>query len=122
MDRTQLITIIVTAVVSVIAKELFQWFWGVCKTLSITNTIKAKFRALFTKTNRAILWDIVGIVFYGGVLVNFALQDSSPTRLEILLMLGAALLLIIMAVSLLFHVTKASIEREQDAKQRETTT
>jgi hypothetical protein len=122
LDTSKLVTIVVTAVVAVIAKELVQWLWAMFKTLSVISTIRAKIKAIFTKTNRAIIWDILGVLFYGGVLVNFALKNSPPTRLEILLMLGAAFLMIVMSGSLLFHVGKAAVEREHAAKQRESGT
>jgi hypothetical protein len=120
LDKTQLVTIAVTAVISVIAKELVQWLWGMFKTLSITNTIKAKVRGILTKNNLKIFWDIVGLSFYGGVLVQFALQDSSPTRLEILLMMGAAFMILVTGISLIYHLAQASIDREDAARQRAT--
>lgn len=107
MDKTQLVTIAVTALITVIAKELVIWLVALVKNLSVINTAREKIKAIFTSTNRVIMADIFALLFYAGVLINFAIGTSTPTRLEILLIFGAAIASLFMAVSLIFHITKA---------------
>ena len=60
MDRKQLVTIAITAVTSVIAKEFIVWLVALVRNTTQTETVKAKTRTIFNKTNRqtivAIFW------------------------------------------------------------------
>src|SRR5438128_196230 len=118
MDKTQLITIAVTAVVSVIAKEVVVWLVGLVKTLSVIGTIKARFKAAFSKNNRAIMKDALALAFYVVLLVYFVRDDSPPTRLVILLMIGIVFAILVMLVSLLWDIGKAQVAREEELKRQ----
>lgn len=107
MDKTQLLTIVITAVVSVIAKEFITWLVTIVKDASAIRTAGAKLRVVFSKPNRAVMMDVFAIVFYISVLVNFGRGDSSPTRLEILIVIGAVLALIFMGIALIVDIVKA---------------
>jgi len=106
MDKTQLLTIVITALVSVLGKELITWLVGLVKGTAAVSSARAKLKAIFSKANRAVMIDVLSILFYVGVLVNFALGESAPTRLEVLLIIGAVIALIVMAIALLIDIAK----------------
>jgi len=114
MSKTQIVTIIITAVVSVTAKELITWFISVFKNLSAIKTLKGKLKSLFSKPNRVIMTDTFTIVFYSGYLVYFSLRDEPPSRIEILLAFGATFAVIFMIFRLLFHIDKRQIDKEKE--------
>ena len=114
MDKTQLITILVTAVITAIAKEVVVWLVGIVKSLSMIKTIKAKLKAIFNKTNRAIIWDVFTIMLYLAFLVYFARDQSPPTRLEILLVIGVVVAIFIMVVSLLANIVKIKMAQTEN--------
>jgi hypothetical protein len=59
MDTKQLVTIAVTAAVSVIAKEAITWLFTWAKTKSTSETSKAVAKKIFSKNNRRIMWDVL---------------------------------------------------------------
>ncbi len=107
MDKIQFLTIVITAAISVIAKELVTWLVTIIKDASAIKSAGAKLRVVFSKSNRVVMMDAFVIVFYISVLVNFGRGDSPPTRLEILIVIGAVLALIFMAIALVVDIVKA---------------
>jgi hypothetical protein len=55
MDKNQLVTIAVTALISTTAKELLTWAFGRAKRIATTETTKQKARKIFSKTNLRIM-------------------------------------------------------------------
>jgi hypothetical protein len=85
MDKSKLITIVVTAVITAIAKELVTWLLSVTKTLSTRATLRAKVKALFSKYNRAVFLDM-GFVIFSTLTLIQVLRDKSPvTRFDVFL-------------------------------------
>jgi len=113
MDKTQLITIIITAVVSITAKELITWLISLTKKLSVLHTIKEKLKVIFNKTNRAIISDILALLLYVAFLIYFALAEGDATRIEILLVIGATIAVLFLSLSLIFKIVKLKIENEK---------
>jgi len=107
MDKTQLITIALSALASAITKPLVEWLISVIKTTKTVKTIAAILKIAFSKTNRAVIFDTIILLFYVAVLVSFALEKAAPTKLEILIAIGAAFACLVMGVSLLIKVVKA---------------
>ena len=107
MDNSTLVTIVITAVVSVIAKELMLWVISVVKSTTAAATVKAKLVVVFTRTNVAILTDILAFIFYCFVLAYFAIAPDAPSRIEILLSFFAAIFMLVMAFSLTFRIVRA---------------
>jgi hypothetical protein len=56
MDKKQLATIAITALVSVTLKELLSWIFVSAKTIAVKDTVKEKARTIFNKNNRRIVW------------------------------------------------------------------
>jgi RsiW-degrading membrane proteinase PrsW (M82 family) len=111
MDKQTLITIVITVVITAIIKELFAWIISSFKSAAIIGTAKQKLARLFTKTNLAIAADLFAIFLYGGVLVHFALDSSEPSRIEILIAVISAFLMLFMMFSFLIHVFLAKSEK-----------
>ena len=64
MDMSQLTTIVITMAVTVISKEVFTWAWALLKTIVATDTIKAKLKATFSRSNLRIFFDLVTIAIF----------------------------------------------------------
>ena len=79
MDKKQLVTIAITAVVSVIAREIFSSFMAWAKIKAQTETAKARARTIFNKNNRKIIWDAI---WFSGSIWFFisVLHETSPIR------------------------------------------
>ena len=107
MDKTQLITIAISALAGAIAKPLVEWSISLIKTTETVKAITAIVKIVFSKTNRAVIFDTILLLFYVAVLVNFALDKAAPTKLDILIAIGAAFACLVMVVSLLINVVKA---------------
>lgn len=107
MDKTQLVTIIITAIVSVTAKEVIIWLVGLLKNTQSAKNIKVLISFAFNKTNRAVIYDLLALSFYATILVNFAIDKTSPNRLDILIAIGAVLASILMIIFLFLDVLKA---------------
>lgn len=100
----QLVTIAVTALITIIAKDLWRWTVALVKNTAAAKTIAAIVKTAFNKTNRAVIFDILALLFYVVILINFALDKAAPSKFDILIAIGAVLACIIMAISLLVHI------------------
>jgi len=58
MDKKQLVTIAITAVVSVIFKEVLTWLISRAKIMSVSDTAKQRAKKIFSKNNLAIVWHL----------------------------------------------------------------
>lgn len=105
MDKQQIVTIVVTALITVIAKEVFMWATSLVKSTVAASTITAKLKAIFTKTNRSIMFKVLVLLFYVGVLINFSLSESTPTRFEILLIIGSSFAIIFVSLFLIWDIS-----------------
>jgi hypothetical protein len=112
MDKTQLITIAISALFGAVAKSLVDWLASIIKTTHTVSAVTAKIKIIFSKSNRAVMFDMLSLLIYVGVLVNFYLSEGSPTRLEILLIVGASLAVIFMLLVLFWDISKAVNERK----------
>lgn len=108
MDKTQLITIAIAALAGAVAKALVDWIVSIIKTTETVIAVTAKIKIILSKANRKVLTDILAVPFYAAVLVNFAISETTPTRLEILLIIGASLVLIFMLLTLSWHISQAA--------------
>lgn len=80
MDKRQLLTIVVTATVSLIVREVGSWLLASAKLLSASDTTKAKLRSLFKKSNLSIMWDVLCLVFAAVTLILDVRETSPITR------------------------------------------
>ncbi len=89
-------------------KSIVSWVVSIIKTTATVRAVVAKLKIAFSKTNRAVMFDILSLLFYVAVLVNFALDKAAPTRLDILIAIGAVLACLVMIVVLSVDVFKAT--------------
>ena len=109
MSFDQLPTIIVTAVVSVIAKEVVVWLVGVMKSAAAFGAVKA----IFNWTNLAIVGELLALAFYVYLIVRTGWTDDPVTGKDVLVMAGSAIGALIFIGNLLVRLAKASIARER---------
>jgi hypothetical protein len=77
MDRHQLVTIAITALVSVTAKEVLTWLVAWAKIKAASETIKAKTKSIFNKNSLRIVVDAV--CSGGGIwLLSSEIHDKAP--------------------------------------------
>lgn len=111
MDNTQLTTIAVTAVISVIAKEVVTWLIALVKKTAATATIRAKARAVFRRINFLIFMDLCAIAAYVNWLVQVGWDDSPLSGKAALIMIGCVLGIIAMIGLLFSHINDATTAR-----------
>jgi hypothetical protein len=117
MDKSQLITIVISTLTGVIAKDFMAWLLATIKNLSIVVTFKAKLSAFFTKSNLAIFGDILALLFYSALLIKFARDPSPLTRLTILLAIGLVFGVLAFTLSLLFKFSRFQAQRAKNHTQ-----
>jgi len=109
MDKKQLVTIVITAVISVTAKELFAWLFSLMKITVVNETVRQKARKLFSKNNRRIMFDIFCLLFTGIIMSHDLLRSTPITRLDIVLIVLDMLAIAVFGGRLLWHLTYVTI-------------
>jgi hypothetical protein len=112
MDKTQLITIAISALFGAVTKSLVDWIASIIKTTKTASAVTARIKIVFSKANRAIMFDTFLLIFYVGVLIYFSSGETPITRLEVLLMIGAVLAIIFIFLSLTWKIYIAVNERK----------
>jgi len=74
IDKTQLITIAISALFGAVAKSLVDWLASIIKTTHTVSAVTAKIKIIFSKSNRAVMFDMLSLLIYVGVLVNYVRQ------------------------------------------------
>jgi hypothetical protein len=108
MDRHQLAIIAITAVISVIAKEMVTWLVSLAKTLAVSETIKKKLKGIFSKNNRSIIFDILVISFALFTMVRDLRNPAPMVRMDIVWIILDVSCLITFIIRFLFHVWRIS--------------
>jgi hypothetical protein len=111
MDKKQLVTIAVTAVISVIAKEAITWLISFAKISAVRNTTKESVRKIFSKNNRAIILDLFLLGLNITLLVYRMRQITVVTRFDILVLPFYLFSILFWVGSLIFHVGVAAYNR-----------
>lgn len=114
MDRTTILTILLTVVSTVVAEALLRWLLDVYRSARSVRVAGEFLRKVFSKPHRAILVDAFFIALYIGLLVSLMTADGPPARWEIGLMIFAVLTIIFLAISILFRVSLAMARREAE--------
>ena len=112
MDNNQLITIAVTAVISVIAKEVLTWAVALVKAMAMAQTIRAKLKAMFSRTSLRIMWGLATVVMYTGIIVWIGWTDEPLSGKSLLVIVAAAFFDLVCIISLLVDIGKAIVQQE----------
>ena len=112
MDKKQLVTIAVTAVVSVIAKELVTWLLAFARIQVLSDRTREKARKAFSQNNRSIMWAVFWFLW---VSLGFfrVMRESTPiTRWTVVLIIIYFLGIFFWLMNLLWYVIKARGQRD----------
>jgi hypothetical protein len=91
MDSTQIWTILITAVVSVVAKEVVQWLLSLAKKMSFPGKVMERVRPFLSRRFLAI---VVDLLFIGALLLVLGVRflSSEPATRQDVLIMGAILI------------------------------
>ena len=118
MDNSSLTTIAVTAVISVIAKEVLTWAVAWVKTIAMAQTTRARLKAIFNSTSLRIIWDLATVVMYTGIIVWIGWIDEPLSGKALLIVVGAVFCDMVCIISLLVDIHRALAQRDA-ARSRE---
>lgn len=107
LDRKQLITIAVTAIVSVTFREVFTWLTSFAKASALNPATKQTAKKVFSKNNRYIMFDVAWLAFS---IFNFihVMRDKTPmTRWDVVLICLYLSSCCLWSLSLMWHVIQA---------------
>ena len=117
MDKHQLVTIAITAVISVTAKELLTWVFRRAKIIATTDTTKKKARQIFSKNNRRIVFDLLLLSAALWGLLGTVQSPSPITKWLIVRLVIFTLSPLAWFVVLLSHVLTAIFEYRDRSRQ-----
>lgn len=83
MDRNQLLTIALTALISVTAKEFVTWLLGMARFHAAKETTKTAARKVFSKDNLRVIWTLEFFCFSIWLLVKEIRSPSPLTKSEV---------------------------------------
>lgn len=104
MDRHQLIVIAITAVISVIAKELVIWLVGLAKVIALSDPTRQRLKKIFSKRNRNIVLDILIISFLVWTLARDLRNPSPMVRMDIIRIILDLVCLVAFVVLFIIHI------------------
>jgi hypothetical protein len=108
MDRKQLVTIAITAVTSVIAKELISWLVALVRSTAKTQTAKAKTRTIFSKNNFLTFLAMAWSVTLGALLWSRLHETTPVTRVAVfwvvLSMFNFAFALVMLGANIMLRI------------------
>jgi len=114
MDRKQLVTIAITAVVSVIARELLSWVIAWAKITAQTETAKAKARTIFNKNNLAIVWNAFWLLFITTALFYDLRKTGPVTRWDVFFIVTGYQAVFLFLLFLAGSIASAVFRRKRD--------
>jgi hypothetical protein len=125
MDKRQLITIAITAVISVLARELVTWAFSLVKHPLVRHTVRDRAKRTFTKNVRSILGWAFWFLWSVGWTVYYARKPGPPTRLDVVMMdifiSFASIDVIILAITVGFIRAARKAPTSSDDGQQENT-
>lgn len=107
MDSSQVISHVITAVLAVIAKDVVKWAWDLVKKTAATATTSAKAKAMFSKINLLILFDLLAIAAYVNLIVEKGWTDQPITGKSVLVIVVLVVLIASMIGILSGHLREA---------------
>ncbi|HKW64873.1 MAG TPA: hypothetical protein VJN89_20125 [Candidatus Acidoferrum sp.] len=97
-------TIVVTAVISVVAKEFLAWVVSLTRTMAARASIKKKLERVFSKKNRTIILDLFVILFALWTLIRDIRNPRPFVRMDILWVILDLTCLSMYTIFFLIHV------------------
>jgi hypothetical protein len=107
MDKTQLITIAISALAGAVAKSLVAWIVSIVKTTRMVKAITARIKIVSSKANRKIFFSALSVISYALLLAYFVTTPTPATRLAVLAIVVLVLFIMFETISLLWHISVA---------------
>jgi hypothetical protein len=85
MDKNKLLTIAVTALITVTVTETAKWLFAWARITAVSDTTKQKAKTIFSKTNLAIIWNSVWLVFNAIMFVKYVRRTTPITRADVVM-------------------------------------
>jgi hypothetical protein len=104
MDKHQLTTIAVTALISVIAREFIAWMLSIAKRQAALDTTRATARRIFNKYSLLIIWESLVCVWAGFFLVRLVRLAAPVTRLDVFFIAALTVAISFQIALLCFHI------------------
>ena len=104
MDKHQLTTIAVTALISVIARESIGWFVSLAKAKAATDKTKATARKVFSKNNLLIAWELALSILGCFLLARIIRLPAPVTRLAVFFIAALTVMVILQILIAVFHI------------------
>jgi hypothetical protein len=109
LDRNQLVTIAVTAAISVTFREVLTWLASLAKISALRTTTKEKVKKIFNKNNRAIIWAVVCLVFNIVFFIDAYRETTPLTRSEVVKIVIFFLGIVFWVVTLLIYLAASRL-------------
>jgi hypothetical protein len=84
MDKKQLVTIAVTALISVVAKEAVTWLLSLAKSQTLKSVIREKAKSTLTKNLLSLTWYLIGFSSSLWLLITDIHKQGPVTRRDVL--------------------------------------
>lgn len=110
MDRDKLVTIAVTAIVSVTFTELVRWLLSLAKAAPATAAVRKRAGRVFNRSNWGILVNVVGLVFAVPALIYIVHDPRPPTRRDIFWISLAEFNVILLVLLLMAEIVWKRVE------------
>lgn len=104
MDRAQLITIVVSALIGALAKEIVGWLVSTVKGLTLIPTAYGKFKAFYNGPDGGILANFLNLFFFVGLLIYFARKDGATSNLDVIFISLSTIMILVFLLVLLFQL------------------
>lgn len=111
MDSHTFTTILITTVVTAVAKEVITWLVELVKSSAAASTITTTVKTVFSRRNLSIGSDILILGFYVAGLAYMVNQPGAASRLDVLLILCACIGTLVMTLRVLWGLATASPTR-----------
>jgi len=114
MDRHQLFIIVLTAVISVTAKELLTWVLAAVKLSETSRVAREKVKRTFSKSNLTIMFDLVWLAVLLGLVIAFVRGTTQPTRMDILRVVAYSIGFVFWCIALMVDLITAKIRHARE--------
>ncbi len=111
MDRKQLATIAVTALITFTVTEAAKWLMVFSKKTAASDTTKQNVRKIFNKTNRTITGDVLALLFFSLLLWHEMHLASPVTRQDVLYIVCFVIFIGFWVVHLMWVIASIPLKR-----------
>jgi uncharacterized membrane protein len=111
MDRHQLVTIAVTAAITLTVTAALKWLAALAKTVSTSSSTKTAVKKIFRKNTRDVTLALLALGYFGWLLIRIMRGTSPITRLDVLNIVLLTLGVIFEVGMIAFNIITAHFDR-----------